>query len=231
MPNTKFIILHGENIVKSREELNQTITQAKQNNTQVVRLEGYKLTPAQLELALHAQSLFTPNQLVVIEKIWSHKSLAIKKQLLNMVVNSPNDCLLWHHTSLTSSQLKLFPKNQSIIKEFKPTKYAFLLTELWGTTAPNKLLTLLKESITQDSAEFVLIMIINQIRNLFLLSHGEVPKTHPYVLTKMQSQLKKIPAEKITNWHAQLVSYDRALKTSTSTLNIEQFLTLLIVKN
>ena len=67
----RMLILHGEHELNSRARLIELTSAAKQNGTQVIWLDGKKLTTADLELALGSDTLFANPKLLVIEQVFA----------------------------------------------------------------------------------------------------------------------------------------------------------------
>ena len=65
------IVIHGDNLVASRNRLVELIDQAKSQSQEIVQLNGDKITSTELLQALESQSLFGTDRLVVIERLFS----------------------------------------------------------------------------------------------------------------------------------------------------------------
>jgi len=78
-------ILHGENIVKSRQKLTELISKAKNSDRQVKTLAAKKLTTPELEQSLGNQSLFGVEQTIIIEELHSLPTSKRKKELIEQI--------------------------------------------------------------------------------------------------------------------------------------------------
>ena len=89
------IILHGDNTVSSRNELAKLLSQAKEHDTEIVRIDAKSLTRATLESSLGEQDLFGTPKLIVIETLHSLPKSKKKNELVELVAaDTPHQVIL-----------------------------------------------------------------------------------------------------------------------------------------
>lgn len=226
----RIFLIHGENVVLSRKELVSRISLAKENGATIVRLDGSTLQLKDLQDQLGSVSLFGDERVCVIEKLWSQKSPTRKTAIIKEICRWSAPCILWHDKTISAAQLKPFITAGAEIVTFKSSPLVFKTMELFGIQDKKKLLTSVQQSIQSDSAEFVFIMCIRQIRMLLLAKCGQPIAGAPFVAAKARSQAQRFTLEKLLDLHHQLVIMDRQLKTSTAVFDLEQFLTVWAMK-
>src|SRR5689334_1110612 len=106
---SRMLVLHGEHELNSRARLIELTAEAKAAQTEVTWLDGKKLTPADLELALGSDTLFANPKLLVIEQVFAGPKSKRKDELakaLGEISDTTVEILLWEAKSLTATQLK-----------------------------------------------------------------------------------------------------------------------------
>ena len=88
-------ILHGENIVASRDKLVELISLAKEKNKTVERVDAKKINLGILESKLVKQDLFGTEILVIIEDLHSLPRSKNKTDLIDLTSQSQVDLILW----------------------------------------------------------------------------------------------------------------------------------------
>jgi DNA polymerase III delta subunit len=222
------IILHGENIVKSRDRLVDLLRVQKAAGKEIVQLMAAKLTPADLESALQKTSLFGTEQLVVIEELHSLPRSKRKDQLIEIVSSANVDVILWEKRELTKPMLKKFPKAN--VEFFKLTNHLFAwLDALNPKTAKTQQLKLLKQAQTTNGEHMCFVMFIRQIRLLIQIKDGSTPAGPPFMISKLKNQARDFTLEQLMKIHDSLFLIDQAAKTSGSFLSLGQELDLLVL--
>lgn len=220
------IILHGENIIQSRERLVALLQSARQAGTEIERLGAAKLTPAELETALQKTSLFGTEQLVVIEELHSLPRSAKKNQLLEIVSQANVDVILWEKRTLTPTMLKLF--SQAQIEHFKLSNSLFSWLDAFSPrTAQSKYWELAHKAQRANGEQMCFIMLVRQIRLLIQVKDGAPPSGAPFMISKLKKQAQDFSLQTLLKFHEQLFLIDQNVKTSGSFLSLGQELDLL----
>ncbi len=222
------IILHGENLVKSRNKLVKIIEEAKQAGKEVERLSAKQLDPAGLETALQKTSLFGTEQLVVIEELHSLPRSKKKNQLIEIVQDANVEVLLWEKRDLTKTMLKQFPKAE--VEHFKITNSLFnWLDSFSPRTDTKKQLQLLQDAQQTNGEQMCFVMLARQVRLMIQISDGGRPAGPPFVISKLQKQAQDFTMEQLLKIHEKLFQLDIASKTSQNLMTLGQELDLLII--
>lgn len=222
-------ILHGENIVASRNQLVKLLEQAKNNNLNVDRLDAKNLNRAQLETRLVKQDLFGSQRLVVIEGLHSLPRSAQKKQLIELIKEADVDVILWEKRDLTKNMLKQFANAQ--IKHFKLSNALFAWLDTLRGDKKNLKTQLKKfhQALEQEDAYLCFIMLARQVRLLIQVKEGSRPPGAPWMINKLEKQSRSFSLKQLLKIHQQLVALDLAHKTSSHNLELAQELDLLLI--
>lgn len=233
------ILLHGEQLIKSRQRLAGLIDQARADNHQITRLTSKHLTPADLEQALGSSSLFTQPETIIIEELHSLPRSKRKTALIELVgaassranktnIDSPK-LILWEKRQLTPTMLKVF--SQASIETFKASKLVFrFLEQLRGDRkGSSELLQQLRQALDQDGEMFIFTMLARQIRMLIQVKDGGRPAGPPFVIQKLSSQARTFSLPKLLQLHGQLTKIDYEMKRSKSLLSVGQRLDLILL--
>ncbi len=226
LPN--MLILHGENMVQSRNTLSTLIDQARSLGKQVLRLEAKKLEPKALGEEMGAASLFGESRLIVVEELHSLPTSQRKTQLIKILgeQSDSEDIVLWEKRQLTATMLKQFSKAKN--QEFKLTKSLFQwLDTVNGQSKLQK--QLFETAIEQDGEMMCFTMLIRQVRLLIQVSEGQTETLAPFMLTKLKRQASTFTLNQLLQLHHRLLDLDLAQKTSTLKLSLMQELELLMI--
>ncbi|OGJ38872.1 MAG: hypothetical protein A2383_02635 [Candidatus Pacebacteria bacterium RIFOXYB1_FULL_39_46] len=220
------IILHGENVIKSRERLVKLLTEAKFNGKEIERLTAKQLSPAMLETALQKTSLFGTEQMVIIEELHSLPRSAKKNQLIDIVSKANVTVILWEKRDLTPTMLKKFPKAQ--VEQFKLTNTLFAWLDAFSPqTAKQKYFELSQKAQSADGEHTCFAMLVRQVRLLIQIKDGTTPGGPPFVIAKLKKQAQGFSLAQLLSIHHQLYTIDINAKTSGSFLSVGQELDLL----
>src|SRR3990167_5212702 len=100
-------LLHGDNLVLSRNQLKEQISAAKDKGIEIIRLTGQELTSEALIQALESPSLFAGQKTVVVEGLLSLRPSKLKDSLVELVASNPEiEIMLWEGKSVTASNIK-----------------------------------------------------------------------------------------------------------------------------
>lgn len=220
------IILHGENIIKSRERLVELIEVAKKAGKDVERLSANKLKPAELENALQKTSLFGTEQVVVIEELHSLPRSAQKNLLIKIVSEANVDVLLWEKRTLTPTMLKAFPN--AIGEQFKLTNSLFAWLDAFSPlTEKTHYMKLAAAAQHANGEQMCFVMLVRHIRMLIQIKDGSTPAGPPFMISKLKKQAMGFSMKQLLGLHTQLFTIDLNSKTSGSFLTLGQELDLL----
>lgn len=223
------LILHGENIVKSRHELIEIIQAAKQKGQEIIRLDGQKTSLTDAIQALDSQSLFGVEKFVVIENLLPIKSQEKNKIIDLLIKHQKNNLTWWEGKDITPSVLKKFP--QAKIFHFKISPLIFKFLDSLKPDDVKKSLVLLKACQSQDEAEMIFYMLARQIRLLIQAKDKEVDKLLKmpfWQKNKLISQANKFSLNQLLFLHKQLTEIDYQQKVGQDPYNLSSRLDLFI---
>jgi DNA polymerase III delta subunit len=228
------IILHGENIVQSRNRLAEFITQTKQAGRELTRLEAKQLDLAILGQTFGTQSLFGEEKVIVIEELHSLPKSKKKDELIAAVASYGKDAtqvIIWEKRTLTPTMLKKFAGAKS--EEFKLTNSLFKwldgLTGQPSSSTQKTQLQTLRQAITHDGEVMCLFMLARQLRLLLQAQEGNFTGLPPFMIGKLSKQAQTFTLEQLLKMHHRLLQIDESQKTSASRLGLGQRLELLLV--
>jgi hypothetical protein len=222
-------ILHGENIIDSRDKLVEIITAAKNKNKSIERLDAKKINPGILESKLVKQDLFGTEITIVIEELHSLPRSKQKTLLVEMIARSEVDVILWEKRKLTAAMTKKFPQAKNI--EFKLSNALFSwLDSLSGHKKSKKQqLTAFHQALKTEDPHLCLIMLARQIRMLIQVKESGTMAGAPWMVQKIKKQSQSFSLQQLLNIHDQLLEIDLRQKTSDNALKLDQELDLLLL--
>jgi len=222
------LILHGDNLVTSRKVLNQEISQAKDQNNEIIRFNGKKLNLNELQQALESKSLFGSQRLVIIENLLSSSPGKERTSLISYLKkNLFANLILWEEKEI--KKISAFKKTLIQLFKLPPTIFQFL-----DSLAPGvgkRSLSLLHHSLKQSSAEMVFYMLARQIRFLIMaadLGKEGLASLHPFQQGKIARQAKKFDISQLLSLHRSLLKIDFQQKTGRASMPLASQLDLLI---
>lgn len=229
-------LLHGDNLVASRQKLSQLIKEAKNQGIQdIIHLNGLTITLTELKQALESQSLFGTDKLVVIEKLFSRPRSQEKTQLIKFLItltrSDPVSLIIWEAKEITKSNFNQFKNFESQLFKTPPAIFKFL-----DSLKPNNaktLLTLLISINRVNPPELVFYMLSRRISQLIIAQDkqaNQLLKGAPWQKTKLVNQAKSFSSQQLLNVHAQLLTIDESIKTGNNLLPLSSQLDLLLLK-
>lgn len=227
-------VLHGENIVQSREELIKIIDEARPAKKDVLRIEAKELTLADLEQILGNENLFGTEQLVIIEGLHSLPKSKKKDELIGHLAkikpeSSTIKIVLWEKRELTPTMLKkIVPKKEL---SFKLTNQLFKWLDSLSPENKTKKnqLNILQSAVIDNGEHMCFLMLIRQIRLLIQAKNGGNLKGAPFMIAKLKKQANFFDLEKLLELHKKLLKIDIAQKTSKNKLSLDRELDLLVI--
>jgi hypothetical protein len=222
-------ILHGENVVASRDKLIELITQAKDKNKAVERLDAKKLDLGTLETKLVKQDLFGTERIVIIEGLHSLPRSKQKSLSIELISQSQVEIILWEKRQLTPSMLKKL--STASIFEFKLSNALFNWLDTLRGNGKNqaKQLETLHQALEIEDPHLCLVMLARQIRMLIQIKDNGVIKGPPWMVSKLKKQGQTFELKQLLDLHTKLLEIDLRQKTSTNTLELDQELDLLLL--
>jgi hypothetical protein len=224
-------IIHGENLIKSRDKLFQMKQSAKKDGQELTTLIAKKINEKVLENALFAKDLFGQKHCLIIEELHSLPRSKKRSSYLEAIIQASQfmDIVLWEKKSLSKTNLKKL--GQARLNFFPMSKTLWQLLDHFSPQekTKKKQLQLLQKAIEQDSAEFCLVMISKRVSDLIAVTAGANIAMHPFVQKKLQKQKKLFTLKKLLVLHQKLYQLDNKIKHSSNLLNLASELDLLLI--
>ena len=206
-------ILHGENMVKSREAL--LASKQDYGNAEIIELLG-NVDYTSLKQALESTSLFSDKRLVIIENLFSSKAQKKSDDRIAYIAKSAYDAdvVLWEGKKIDGRSLVSFKK--ATIQEFKLDPVLFQFLDSIKPGNQHQMIALFHILIDKENTEFVFYMIVRQIRLLLADCLGaaivEVVRQAPWQKQKLHQQAKLFTEEKLIHLMKRLFEIEYYLK-------------------
>ncbi|MBP7876096.1 hypothetical protein KA012_03840 [Candidatus Woesebacteria bacterium] len=225
-------IIHGDNTVLSRKQLQTEIEKHVSGGKTIRSLAGNELSLSVLTEALQPTSLFGDEQVLLLERLFRMRSKNLRDQMLSILQDHPGmTIIIWEDATVSATNLKLLQNAKPTIFSFKTSPLVFQAMDLFGNPGEKqRLLKHLHAAYDQDTPEFVFAMLTRQIRLLINVAEGETAALKPYTLQKIRHQAQFFPLKKLLQIHQQLLAIDLTQKQSSSLLSLEQQLDLLALQ-
>jgi hypothetical protein len=229
-----FIVIHGEDQVKARAFLEQTIDAYKsQGGQDIVTLDGKTLTQETLTQNLESNSFFgDQNRLTVIENLHRQKSKTNLKKLLEYLNSfAPQDLhlILYEDQDLTPAQAKKL--SGATIHPFKLSPTIFALTDSINPSVSPKLRIIAFNNALKDNpSEMILILLARQLRLLIQTFDPSAvwPPHLSWQKTKLTPIAKRFGQTKLISLHHKLTQIDLDSKTGVEPGTLESRLKIWI---
>lgn len=214
-------ILHGDNIVQSRKRLTEILEKARKEGTEIVYLDGTKVTITEVRSALESGSLFGKTKLVVIE------NLKEKPEILTYLKKGKfdNDLILWEQKEIkreiiSGAELEIF--------KLPPLIFSFLESIRPGSSKES--LRLLSELKKGEEPEMIFYMLVRQFRNLILARDLGASGLFDLALWQQKKFLKQaenFSLGQLLEMYRKLLEIDFKQKTSSDPYSLSSRLDLL----
>lgn len=224
-------LLHGGNLVASRQKLNDLIDNAKKSQKEIIRLEGKVVSLAELKQSLESQSLFGQEKLVVLEGIFSYQKSKEKEDIIKYLKTEKISCefVLWEAKAIDGRSLRNFPKDWQFLL-FKTPVVIFKFLDSIRPKNQRQMLALIQRSIRVDSEQMVFYMLASRVRQLILASYlgKKGLKGAPWQIGKLVHQAKNFSQDQLIKIYQKMLKIDTDIKTGKSIMPLDWHLDLLI---
>ncbi len=220
------LILHGDDYVSSRNELQRLRDQATKQALEIILFDGQKLLLVDLRQAVESISLFGNQRLVIIEHLFGGPKSVRQTQVLDYLKETlPKTVVIWEGKALTSATLKRFTGAKA--QEFKPKTIIFEFLEALVPNNTKQIINLYTQIQTTQPVELVFFLVCRQVRLLLQATSDPRSLSGPGWLTgKTLRQAKAFTTHKLLDLHAGLYEIDKGLKTGASPLPLAAALEL-----
>ncbi len=203
-------IIHGENVIASRQSLINSKNHLPQNS-EPLELDGQQLTLTDLKNYLNTQSLFGTTQTLFVENFFSRRESAEKKQIIAYLLeNQSAPITFWDSCELTTPIKGFLP---ILLEKHDLPKYLYQYIDTFS-------LSLLQKTLAATPPEVVLALMVRHLHNLILIKTGEVSSFPAWQAKKLQTQSGKYPLPKLLELYQALYRIDISHKNSKSPLSL-----------
>lgn len=226
-------ILHGDNIVASRNRLHELRQENKGKE-----IVSFATVPDKTSLvqALESQSLFGGERVVTAENILAGLGRKTKDDLLAYLTSGKfdTDCILWEPKIISKTTLASFPKSTHV-ELFKLTTALFKFLESIAPNNAGEMLQYFHESLPREGAELIFSMLIRQVRLLLAIATDaqgldELNRLVPWQESKLRQQAAKFTIADLLELHQRLYSIDYEQKLGKNVLVLEDTLDILLTE-
>ena len=223
-------LLHGDNLVASRNLLKSLVDQAKNDNQEVIRLNGLGVKIEDTIQALESNSLFGGERLVVIENLFSRPKSNEQKQILDFIKNyqGKTDLILWEKKEIGKILQRNLP-NQTTVKLFKTPLLLFKFLDQLTPKTKSSALQTLAALLKSESAELVFYLLVRQIRLLLLVASGQKIKGPSWMIAKLKKQADILNQDRLLTMYQELFTIDGSVKTGKTLMPLNWHLQMLII--
>lgn len=224
------LILHGDHLVASRRFLDEKISQAKTKEKEIIRLDGAKLSLAELKQALEAKSLFGQEKTIVIENLLSSPTSKQKKELLTYLQTNPaENLILWEPKAVGKQTSGILKK--AAVRLFRIPATIFSLLDSLSPKNQKQTLARLHQCLKQEPAEMIFYMLARRMRFLIIakdLGEKGLTRMAPWQKSRLLGQAKKFSPPQLLAFHRWLLKIDWQQKTGRAPMPLASQLDLLL---
>ncbi|MDP3998862.1 MAG: hypothetical protein Q8P89_04585 [bacterium] len=225
-------ILHGEDTVKSRQELDNLKRQA--GGLELINLSGSQLNLTELKQALESQSLFGQEKLVILENLLGRKKDKEQGKIVDYLkAEEPKTGLiLWEDREISRTVLRSFSK--ATLKIFKLDPLLFRFLEALKPGENLKMIEAFRQAQTQDEVNLLFYMLIRQFRLLLFLRTGEkagleeLDRMADWQKARLNKQAQYFTLEKLRQIYRQFLETDYREKSGLASYSLAQTLELFL---
>lgn len=220
------ILLHGDNIEASRDELNRLKAEAK--GKEIRQLDGKSADKTSLTQAFESGSMFGGDTVVIIENLFSKlgKKIKLTEELASIIKTAPEstDIVLWEDKEVGATVTKnLGPKAQ--IKIFKTPVIIFQFLDGLRPGNAGTLLTLFEQLVSSEPSEVVFVMIVRRMRLLMMLKDNVTPDgIVSWQAGRLTNQAKLFTMEKLVDMYKKLLEIEVSIKSGSSPFQLKELL-------
>jgi DNA polymerase III delta subunit len=224
------ILLHGENIIASRQKLKESIVSFEQKKTgEVLKFEGNNLSLINLKQALSPLSLIGGDKLIVIENLFGGRKSKEKEKVIDFLKKeNPEGLIVWEGKKIDGRLITSF-KSQTLKFDLPVIIFRFLDALLPDNSRMS--LNLFHQCLAQDPPEIIFYMMIKHFRLLIIaadLGSEGLGKMDSWRQEKIINQAKKFGLNRLLQIYRQFLEIDWRQKTGKAPFDLISELDLLL---
>ena len=217
-------ILHGDNLVSSRNRLVELIDQAKNQKKEIVELNGDKITETDLRQALESPSLFGGDRLVLIERLFVRVKSKAKDQLVRILgeITRPVLVIVWEPKEVAKTYLNKLKDSKTEL--FKTPRVIFQFLDSFS-------LKLFHQCLKIEAPELIFHLLDRSVSDIIIaLDKHALLKQAQWQKDRLVAQARAFSLDQLLALHQQLIDIDTAQKTGTYLTDLSTDLDLLLAK-
>lgn len=230
-------ILHGDNIVESRNIRFTLHTQAQAEHAEILVIDGTSISITDLVQALETQTLFHTSRVVFIDNMIKSLRLGEKRDaIINYLCEGAFETplILWESKGVGRSIIKLKKQPHVTVKECKLPATIFAFVDSLRPGNMQQALTLFHAAITLMVPEVIMTMLVRQFRILLAVSLqaplSELMRTAPWQRSKLEKQAHGYTSTQLKQLYKSLLLIDYLVKTGRSAYTLTNQIETLIMK-
>lgn len=153
-------IIHGDDLFKSRQALNQLLDQNPLSN--LLRLDSKSANLEKINQFLNSTTLLSGSKILIVENFFSLTKSLLDQTVDLLIHTTDTDIILWQDKKLTLTQLKLFPQAQ--VQQFLASRHLFFCLNAITPNNLPKFVPLYQKTISTEPFELFLYLVKNKIR-------------------------------------------------------------------
>ncbi|HLD11759.1 MAG TPA: hypothetical protein VJB91_02550 [Patescibacteria group bacterium] len=218
------IILHGDDILASRQELENI----KNKYSSSITFTPQNLDVTKFVQSLEGTTLFGETPLVILEDTLSSSKHG--KELLEVFPRVETEYIVvWEPKMLTSRVLEKLGKT-SKVKLFKLRSEIFRFLESITPANKQKAITIFHSLIKTDAPERIFFMLVRQIRQILLISFGATAEdmgVSPWQWKRLKTQQEQFDRKTLLRMYSKLLSVDWEQKSGLAGYDLASSLDVL----
>lgn len=224
-------LIHGDDKVTTRKVLEEKKLEA--NGNEIVILDGTKISMTDIVSACESISFFAEKKVIIIENLIGKNTLKEKDKVISYLNNliTENTIIICESLEISKTVLtKYFPKAEIILCKSPLLMFRFL--DSIGVNAKNTTLALFHSVLRERDANFVLTMLIRQIRYLILAKDPGVnglSDLSPWQAKKFTQQCRFFEEDHLISNYRQLLALEFNFKTGRTPLPLKELLDIFLV--
>lgn len=220
------ILLHGDHIEASRNELNRLKTEASEK--EIRQLDGLSIDTAMLIQSLESASLFGRKMMIIIERLFGRLGRQQKKiESLCKTLRASDasaDIILWEDKELGNLVIGSLGAHVRV-HLFKLPVHLFQFLDNFKPGNTKQELFLFNQVVDKEAPELVFSMLVKRVRQLMQLSSSTSPAGLPgWQLTRLTAQAKSFTMDKLVRLYEALGDAEYSVKSGVSPFSLKQLL-------
>ena len=225
-------LLHGDDITKSRNELNHLRQMAK--GKEVRELEGKTMTDTDLVQALSSSSLFGGDTVIIIENMFSGLGKKLKRitELATIIKeqSGESDVIIWEHKEMGKTAISGLGGSVTI-KIFKLPTIIFQFLDSVKPKNANYLIPLYTELLANEPAELIHAMLVKRVFQLLSFQSGIAPTgIAPWQASRLTNQAREFTLERLTLFYQNLREIEQKRNSGQALFDLKESTELLLIQ-